>query len=509
MSRLLRFLLPAGLLGVLVFAIPAAANHNVDDHSPNVVHVFNDRNDEPETGGFINSDLAFWENIAAAGNFRGFRLFNIAKPEKAVRLSAFRCNGGQSDVSFYKAKDRLLLFQSVDTPQNRPTCDSSNTQGAIRDDQHWEGIRIFDVTNPKMPKFIKAVYTDCGSHTHTTIPDDENQRAIIYVSSYPLSPTALGPACPETPPAPGTTIHTKISIIAVPDAKPAAAEVIKEQPLHQHTQPAVGPPVAVAGTQGCHDITAFTDPKIQTAAAACLTEGQLWDISDPANPCTLDPSCHTHIDNELVEIWHSSTFTWDAEVVLFGDEHGGGMAPGCNGDQTDKTGNIWFYDYVRPGTTTAPLFGRYMIPRNQFVFGEECTLHNFSIIPINDNQAYIGVSSTYRGGTTVFKFSNLRPVESPVPALSEFTAPIVAQEIGWYDSKDGDGNGFDDAWSSYWYNDYIYVNGGLNRAPNSLTPKDRGFDIYKLLDDDLRRFGARSFHHFNPQTQENFETLGG
>jgi hypothetical protein len=495
-------------LTIALLGSPAVANHNADDHSPNMVHLFNDRNDEPQTANAVNSDLAFWENLAAVGNYRGFRLFDISKPQKPVLLSAFRCNGPQNDVSFYKAKNRLLLFQSVDTPQTRPDCASSNTQGAFRDDQHWEGIRIFDVTNPKAPKFIKAVYTDCGSHTHTTIPDSENQRAIIYVSSYPLSPTALGPACPELPPTPGTFIHSKISIVVVPDANPASAFVDHEQPLHQHTQPAIGPPVAVAGTQGCHDITAFTDPKVHTAAAACLTEGQLWDISDPLNPCTLDPSCHTHIDNELIEIWHAAAFTWDAEIVTFEDEHGGGSAPGCNGEE-DPTGNIWFYDNVPPGTATAPLFGRYQIPRNQFVFGEECTIHNYSIIPINDNEAYIGVTASYRGGTSVFEFTELKPTNGPIPALDEFTAPIVAEEIAWYDAKDGDGNGFDDTWSSYWYNDFIYVNGGLGRAPNSVTPKDRGFDVYKLLDDRLRQFGARTFHHFNPQTQEVFETLGG
>jgi hypothetical protein len=84
---------------------------------------------------------------------------------------------------------------------------------------------------------------------------------------------------------------------------------------------------------------------------------------------------------------------------------------------------------------------------------------------------------------------------------------VVATEIAWYDSKNGDGRGNDDAWSSYWYNDYIYVNGGLSRAPDA--SQNRGFDIYKLLDENGRHFTARSFNHFNPQTQEDFMTVGG
>ncbi|MDQ3162447.1 MAG: hypothetical protein M3Q92_06390, partial [Actinomycetota bacterium] len=244
-----------------------------------------------------------------------------------------------------------------------------------------------------------------------------------------------------------------------------------------------------------------------------LTEGQLWDITDPANPCTLptQETCHTHIDNPFVEIWHSSALTWDGEVVLFGDEHGGGSAPGCFGSQ-DPSGNIWFYKNQGPGWP-APLYGRYALPRPQV--DEECTLHNFSVLPINDNEAYIGVSSSYRGGTTVFEFTPLKtaptfdvplPNVLPDPVPAGLVPPLVGREIGFYDSQSGDGRGGDDAWSSYWYNDFVYVNGGLGARD---ARGDRGFDIYRLLAERGRPFNARSFHHFDPQTQEVFMTLGG
>jgi hypothetical protein len=493
MKRTLGFL--TMMVAALAFTAVAAADHPSDLRSPNMVHVANDKNDDPPTSGATNSDLAFWENIAAAGNFRGFRLFDIRKPEDPVLLRAFRCNGGQGDVSFYKAKERLLLIQSVDAPQDNRECNSNNIPGgtdAALGPLDWEGIRVVDVTNPSAPFFLTAVETKCGSHTHTTIPDDANQRAIVYVSSYPLG-AAIGDEC-QVP-------HAKISVVVIPNANPAAAFVHHEQPIHAQPVP-VGGVEGLPGTIGCHDITAFTDPKVELAAAACLTEGQLWDISDPLFPCTVNEACHTHIDNTLVEIWHSSALTWDANIVLFGDEHGGGVVPGCGGT-TDPTGNIWFYKNNGAGAP-APLVGRYALPRPQP--GEECTLHNFSVIPINDNVRYRAVSSAYRGGTTVFDFTVLQRPENLVPVLDPLTAPVVGTEVAFSDSQNGDGNGADDAWSSYWYNNFIYVNGGLG---NRDARGDRGFDVYKLLKDTKHQFTVKSFNHFNPQTQEDFETLGG
>ncbi|HEX2069563.1 MAG TPA: hypothetical protein VHH54_05100 [Actinomycetota bacterium] len=486
----------------------------------------------------MNSDLAFWVNIAAAGNYNGFRLLDISKPEDPVVLTTVTCRGAQGDVSFYKAKNRLLLFVSVDTPQTVPgpppggkDCVSADSTEALG----FEGIRIWDVTDPVAPKFVKFVRTDCGSHTHTTIPDYDNQRALIYVSSYPLAATGIGPNCGQPNPEVLGRPHGKISIVEVPDTAPEAAEVLKEVSLHADTIPSVGEDGSLVGSVGCHDITAFFDanqaseggntkPKPQLAAAACLSEGQIWDIRDPANPRTQDPLGHSHVQNESVEIWHSAAWTWDGQVVLFGDEHGGGSAPGCGGPQ-DTTGNIWFYRQVPP-PGPLPLLGRYALERNQLVdqpAPQECTLHNFNVIPINDNKAYIGVSSAYKGGTTVFDFSQAKtqaPFTCPlVPPADpcEFAAPIIGKEIGFYDSHSGDGQGHDDAWSTYWYNDYIYANSGLGR---NTVGQNRGFDVYKLLLDANMKpckpeqkgctpFNARDFHHLNAQTQEGFQTLDG
>ena len=547
-------------LASLVFADSASAEHgtNPAEMSPNMFHSAN-RAPTPPTGPSVNSDLAFWQggaegarnqDLAAAGNYNGFRLFNISNPENPVEVANFRCRGPQNDVSFYKARNRLLLIQSVDRPQTHSgegnTCPLSEdtpvatTPEGSRFTPGFEGIRIFDVTRPEAPRFVAAVPTACGSHTHTTIPDKDDQRAIVYVSSYPIgasqTPTGAdfgGPRCQQP--------HAKISIVEIPDRAPAAARVLKEQPLDADTKPFRGTTGSGGtGAVGCHDITTLTEasqqaesnprPRRETAAAACLEEGQLWDISDPANPQTTGPR-HSHIYNPLITpanpaaggLWHTASWTWDGEVIAFTDEWQGGGSHGCDGPE-DTRGNVWFYKAVPPGTPNVPLYGRYMFPRPQTAM-EICTLHNGNVIPTN--KGYFGVSSSYEGGTSVFDFTSV--TENPLiasPGHGEpftTTPPIVAREVAYADMQGLDGRTKDDTWSSYWFNDYIWVNGGLQRAAGgSGQPTQRGFDVFKILlpdgkdlGDDTsptdtydQQFRARKHRYMNPQTQERFQGTG-
>jgi len=560
-SRSILFLL---LLCLLIFGLPATAlgeHGNADQMSPNMFHVAN-RPPTPPTGPrVVSSDLAFWQggsagarnqDLAAAGNYNGFRLFNISDPENPVEVANFRCRGPQNDVSFYQARNRLLLIQSIDRPQTQSgqnnTCAlSQDTPVAItpegaRFTPGFEGLRIFDVTRPEAPRFVAAVPTACGSHTHTTIPDKDDQRAIVYVSSYPIGASQTpagsdfgGPRC--------TVPHAKISIVEIPDRAPETAHVLKEQPLDADTKPFRGTTGSGGtGAVGCHDITTLTEasqhpgtdprPRRETAAAACLEEGQLWDISDPANPQTTGPK-HSHIYNPFITpanpaaggLFHTASWTWDGEVILFTDEWQGGGAHGCDGPE-DTRGNVWFYKAVPPGTPNVPLYGRYMFPRPQPA-NEICSLHNGNVIPTNDG--YFGVSSSYEGGTSVFDFSTVTEnplIESP-PHGGSFaqTPPLVAREVAWADLQGTDGRTSDDTWSSYWFNDYIWVNGGLDRGGSATTGRpntQRGFDVFKILlprgkglgdpteptDVFDTHYRARKMRYMNPQTQEMFQGTG-
>jgi hypothetical protein len=582
MLRLFRFLLPIVALAA-VFPLAAAGSHgSADDASPNMLHAAN----LPTPAEFIacdrggttcaNSDLAFWDagglrggfrRIVAQGNYEGLRLVDVSNPRQPRQISVLECRTNQGDVSFYKARKRLLLIQSIEEAVSSPDCatarenpivagtnPATNAPGMFRLKGH-EGLRVFDVTDPRTPTHIATVRTACGSHTHTTIRDEENDRAIVYVSSYPNANRVTRREDLNTLPEQPNCIpdHNKISIVEIPDRNPEGARVLKEQPLDQDTATFTAVASGGSSVRGCHDITVYEVSRgdddghrgrddddhrgrddddhrgrddrrgpTRIAAGACLSEGQIWDASDPANPTTNVAGRHTHIRNPFIDgptppqrgLFHTASFTWDGKVILFTDEWQGGGAHGCDGPQ-DTRGNVWFYKAVSPGRD-APLYGRYILPRPQPA-NEICTMHNGNVIPTK--KGYFGVSSAYQAGTTVFDFSNVRnfpeiflpfvpPAGLPVP-------PTVATEIAYFDAKNDPSGpiGVDNAWSSYWHNNYIYVSSGI---PSATRPGNRGLDVYFLLGrrarlvppvtdpsaPGVRQFRAEKFKYQNPQTQE-------
>ncbi len=415
-----------------------APQAGADSHSSNLTLV--GRSPKRNT---VGSDQAFWGSLAYEGNYNGFRVIDIQDPSHPRILSDVDCRGAQNDVTVWGN----LLFLSVDRPQSTDSCDNSaDVPIDLSDPSTWtgfEGIRIMDVSNPRDPVFVKAVETDCGSHTATLVPDLRNGRVLLYVSSYPL---VAGPHCGPGKEESGR--HKKISVVAVPVAAPQRAKVI--------STPRVDPPPFTIGEPffpavGCHDIGVFVPLKI--AAAACMTEGQLWDISDPAHPKTLTG---IRFRNKNVEFWHSATFTYDGKVVIFGDEteEFPCAAP------ASRQGRLWFYR-----VSDGKLLGSFTIPRAQR--GQYCSAHEFTVIPVEDR--YLLTSSWYEGGTTVV----------------DFTDPARAREIAFFDARQPLSSV---AWSSYWYNGRIYVNDIV-----------RGLDILRL-DDPVTRT-ARRLPYLNSATQ--------
>jgi hypothetical protein len=452
-------LLITAVLAMVAVALPASA-HDPDEgdhpgpgssgpdaHSKNVKLMSNLPPSDPSVR---QSDLAFWGNMAVAGNYAGFRLIDIKAPGNPKVITDFACNGAQGDVSIWGD----LVFQSVDTPQSHGGCDSTNV--TVATPGMFEGVRIFDISDRSSPQLVASVPTDCGSHTHTLVPDEANDRVIIYVSSYPLGGvgSAAGSPCESLEQNPEGGGHSKVGIIEVPLADPASATVTYYD-LDDETEWATY--LGAFTFRACHDISVFVE--LNLAAAACMSEGQLWDISDPLHPVFLWRYDNPAIRPENIDLFHSASFSWDGSIVAFGDESGGGGAARCI-DPDDDQGRIWFVD-----TATGEELASYKIPRSEPGI---CTMHNFNFIPLRDRNVL--VSSAYTAGTTIVD------VDALIAGASEADA-----EIGFYKPHGGN------AWSSYWYNGFIYAN------------DNRGVDTFLLSGKE--RAGARKLAYLNPQTQ--------
>jgi hypothetical protein len=446
------------IAGSLALAGPATAGHGTADKASNVEHLANVPPSNKET---TNSDLAFWGELVYAGNYDGFRIIDASDSSNPEVLSDYFCPGAQGDVGVWDTGKQRLLFVSVDRRQNDidPTvngeCSSPDPTRAIG----WEGVRIFDVTDPRSPRFLTGVPTDCGSHTHTVVPDERRNRVLIYVSSYPLTEQGITQPDDEETDSECSPNHFKLSIVSVPFRSPESARVINEP--------------NIAPANGCHDITAFIELKV--AAGACLTEGQLYDISDPANPKV------THrMHNPLINFWHSASFTWDAKYLIFGDEEGGAaVTHGCN--TATPPGAAWFHERSRPERPV----GKFVQDRMQAPEGDViCTTHNYNIVPTIDGR-YLFASAFYEAGTGVVDFDGVRG-RSPGPPLLVGQA---ATEVGYFDAQDTDGAGEADTWSTYWYNGLLYAN-----------DIERGVDIFRPSGPATTP--ARTVDHLNPQTME-------
>ena len=429
----------AAVLAVGALALPAAATAQ-DVRSDNMALLKN----VPKVDAATQSDLAFQGHYAYAGTYSGLRVIDISDPANATQVAFEPCNGGQFDVSVWGD----LLFATVDTPQTNDGCSAQNTTASTPG--AWEGVRVFDISDPTDPSLITSVATDCGSHTHTIVPDPDNDnRVFIYVSSYGLTPGSIGPNCQQ--------YHGKISVIRVPLNRPERARVVAEPavevPVFDHTRLELGSQ-GLQDTSGCHDITVLA-PR-QLAAAACLSVGQIWDISNVRRPKPIKT-----MNTPFVQAWHSAQFTWDGERVAFGDEAGGGALGRCREQDYPKTGAVWIYD-VESGRT----LGQYKLPR---LFGDadHCTMHNFNFVPGVD--ADILVSAAYHGGTTV----------------ADVSRPWDPEEIAFYEAQEPHAL----TWSSYWHNGNVYAN-----------DIERGFDVFEVQHPSLE--GAASLDRNNPQTQE-------
>ncbi len=427
---------------------------------------------------FANSDMTFRGNELFIGNFSGFNIYDISRPDRTKLVTSVVCPGGQGDLSIRGN----LLIMSVEQTRGRIDCGTSGVAAPVSAER-FRGVRIFDITDVKKPRQLAAVQTCRGSHTHTLLEDpDDKENLYVYGSGTgtPRSAEELEGCSDKKPEEDPNTSYFSIDVIQIPLAAPEKARIVSRPRIF--SDPATG---AIAGlakkgdsgpgtqttseTNQCHDITVF--PALGLAAGACSGNGILLDISDPVNPVRLDAAADKNF-----AYWHSATFNNDGTKVIFTDEWGGGTRPRCRATDQPEWGANAIFDIV---DRKLQFRSYYKLPAPQ-TDTENCVAHNGSLVPVPGRD--IMAQAWYQGGVSVFDFTDsAKPFEiayfdrGPVDAKRLFTAG---------------------QWSAYWYNGYIYG-----------TEMARGLDVFRLkASEHLSQnelAAARLVHYdlFNPQQQ--------
>ena len=473
--------------------------------------------------GVTNSDLAFTGKYVIQGNYSGFQIFDMTTPEKPTLVLTYVCPASQSDVSVYKN----LLFVSGEGQTGRTDCGIQGVPEPVSKDR-LRGVRIFDISDMKNPKYVANVQTCRGSHTHTVVTDPRDKANVyVYVSgSAGVRSADELPGCQDGGVDDPKSARFRLEVIRVPLAAPERAAIVSSPrifyglappprriepgrggaapapgtpgappaegtpaaaatPGAAGEPPAAGAPAAAAagggrggppgppsGPNQCHDITVF--PDIGLAGGACGGYGLLLNIREVTTPMRID-----EVADINMSFWHSATFSNDGTKVLFTDEWGGGGQPRCRDTDKPEWGANALFS-VEKGKMQFKSYYKLPAPQTSL---ENCVAHNGSLIPIPGRE--IMVQGWYQGGITVFDWTD---VSKP-------------KEIAYFDRGPVDGSRMvmGGSWSVYWYNGLIVS-----------SEIARGLDIFELLpsglitQNELDAAKTVQFDYLNAQEQRKF-----
>jgi len=456
---------------------------------------------------FVNSDLAFRDNLVIQANFAGFTIWDIKNPAKPALLSVVRCITSQGDPTIYGN----LLFLSAEGAGNRNDC----ADGGVKDPKdHMAGVRIFDVSDPTAPKLVKNVQTCKGSHTHTLVPHPKDKNVIyLYVSGQQGArpDTELAGCKNGNDPADVSNSLYQLDIIKVELDRPENARVIPGARIftglggageckqfcapvdprfagRQRQAPAEDMP---DGPRNCHDVTAY--PAMNLLAASCSTHSIMVDISNPEKPFRIDALS----DTNNFQGRHTAAFSNDGKKIIQTDEWGGGTSPMCQASSMIELGGntVITLDAKKKQSQRA----YFKLPAAQSA-EENCVSHNGGIIPVPGRDLYI--QGWYQGGVSIM----------------DFTDPDKAFEVGYFDRGSidpprpvdvpsaasagmnrnvrGNGNVIGGSWGAYYWNGLVFS-----------SEMDRGLDILELTPsaeltaNEIAAAKLVTFKEYNPQSQ--------
>ena len=174
--------------------------------------------------GETNSDLAFKGDYAIQGNYNGVIVWDLSDPTAPELVTEYVCPASQSDVSVYGD----LLFVSGEGLGGRLDCGTEGVDTQVSADR-LRGVRIFDISDIRAPRYVSNVQTCRGSHTHSVLKDPEDDENVyVYVSgSAPVRPEEELPGCVSASPDedPNSALF-RIEVIRVPLDAPEEAAIV-------------------------------------------------------------------------------------------------------------------------------------------------------------------------------------------------------------------------------------------------------------------------------------------
>lgn len=373
-------------LGIAVLvAVPATAE--IADKSDNVTLL--GAVELPGATDVVLTDDGYAVQVVnGSGEAAGLWVVDVSDPTAPEAVGHLPCAGSGYDVGLWND----IAVMSIDSPSGNSTagdgCNVAGTEGT-------EGIRLVDISDRANPVEVNFMELPCGSHTNVTF--DHEGRGLVYNQSYPASTSGV---C--------ASLHGIISVVDITD--PTNPQIV--------SQPSVLPAV------GCHDGAVHGN----YAYMACLTEGQVWDISDPINPVIL-----THLQFPDA-IWHSSDVSNDGSVAIFGFESFGSGTSSCTGLSQGPIGALNFYDVSDPANPERISF--WSTPRA--VTDGLCTAHNFTVVEEMTDRDVL-VTAWYGAGFMVVDFTDITTPVEVGHYVPESTSTWHANVQGGY-AYVGDGN---------------------------------------------------------------------
>ncbi|HEX5214027.1 MAG TPA: hypothetical protein VFV98_01120, partial [Vicinamibacterales bacterium] len=503
----------------------------------------------PKVLGATHSDLAFTDKYVIQGNYNGFEIYDISNVLKPVLVNQYLCPASQNDVSVYKN----LLFMSSESTSSRRDCgfggitvNGTPVAGNEANPDRVRGIRIFDIKDPKNPKFIKSVETCRGSHTHTVVtqPGDKDNVYVYIQGTSGVRPEAEVKGCVDTgaDAADPNNARFRLEVIKIPLADPSKAEITNAARIFQNlpvaprnperdaagaraggagragAPPAGGATGAGAGAAGAGAGGATPPPVVAGGGTANVAGGAAGAPAGPGRggrgnaPPTGPNQCHditVYPDVGLAGgacaglglLLDIREATHPIRIDFVGDAN---MSFWHSATFSNDGKKILFSDEWGGGSaprcraTDKLEWGAdalFVIENNKMVFKsyykmpaaqtdqENCVAHNGSLLPIPGRE--VMVQAFYQGGLTVFDWTD---AAKPYEIAFFDRGPINADRLVSGGS-----------WSAYWYNGHIVS-----------SEIFRGLDIFDLVanpnltQNEIDAMNTVRLDYWNPQEQRKF-----